>query len=56
MEIEVSASGWSLVQRNNTECDVSEYDREASIKRRLWPKRGCRTIEREREIDLFSRK
>jgi hypothetical protein len=28
--VEVSATGWSLVQRSPTECGVSEYDREAS--------------------------
>jgi hypothetical protein len=34
-KVEISASGWPLVQRNPTECDVSsEYDREASIMRR----------------------
>jgi len=30
-QIEVSASGWSLVQRSPTECGVSERDRAASI-------------------------
>jgi len=29
-QAEVSGSGRSLVQRNPTDCDVSEYDREAS--------------------------
>jgi hypothetical protein len=38
---QVSASGWSLVQRSPTECGVSECDREASIMRRPWPTRGC---------------
>jgi hypothetical protein len=33
----VSASGFSLVQRNPTEFGVSECDREASIMRRPWP-------------------
>jgi hypothetical protein len=33
-QVEVSASGLLLVQRSPTECDVSEYDREASIMRR----------------------
>jgi hypothetical protein len=28
--VEVSATGWSLVQRSPTECGVSECDREAS--------------------------
>ena len=27
-EVEISASGRSLVQRSPTECDVSQYDRE----------------------------
>jgi hypothetical protein len=40
-QVEVSASGWSLVQRNPVECGVSECDREASIMRRPWPTRGC---------------
>jgi hypothetical protein len=38
---EVSASGWSLVQRIPTECGVSEYDREDSIMRRHWPTGVC---------------
>jgi hypothetical protein len=29
-EVEVSATGWSLVERSPTECGVSECDREAS--------------------------
>jgi hypothetical protein len=32
-QVEVSASGLSLVQRSPTACGVSEYDREASIMR-----------------------
>jgi hypothetical protein len=40
-QAEVSASGWSLVQRSPTECGVSECDREASIMRGPWPARGC---------------
>jgi hypothetical protein len=38
--VEVSASERSLVQRSHTECDVSEYDREASIMRRAWSTGG----------------
>jgi hypothetical protein len=38
---ELSASGWSIVQRNPTECGVSECDHEASITRRPWPTRDC---------------
>jgi hypothetical protein len=30
-QVEVSATGWSLVQSNTTECGVSECDREASV-------------------------
>jgi hypothetical protein len=40
-QVEVSATGRSLVQRSPTECGVSECDREASIVRRPWPIRGC---------------
>jgi hypothetical protein len=40
-QVEVSASGWSLVQRSPTECGVSECDREASTVRRPWSTRGC---------------
>jgi hypothetical protein len=39
-QVEVSVSGWSLVQRSPTECGVSEWDREASAIRRSWPTRG----------------
>jgi len=44
---EVSASGWSLVQRFPTECGISECDREASTTRRPWPiGGGCATRDR----------
>jgi hypothetical protein len=43
-QVEVSATGWSLVKRSPTDCDVSECDREASIMRRPRPPRGCRVI------------
>ena len=33
-QVEVSATGRSLVQRSPTECGVSEYDHEVSIMRR----------------------
>jgi hypothetical protein len=42
-QVEVSASGWSLVQRSPTECD-----REASIMSRPWPTRGCCTMKKKR--------
>jgi hypothetical protein len=41
-QIEVPSSGRSPVQRNPTECGVSECDREASILRRPW---STRTVE-----------
>jgi hypothetical protein len=41
-KVEVSASGWSLVQRSPTECGVlTECDHKSSIMRSLWPPRGC---------------
>ena len=43
-QVEVFATGRSLIQRNLTECGVSECDREASIMRRPWPTRGCRAM------------
>jgi hypothetical protein len=39
-QVEVSASGLSLVQRSPTDCGVSECDRESSTMRRLWPTGG----------------
>jgi hypothetical protein len=38
-QVEVSESGWSLVQRSPTECGVC--DRAASILGRPWPTGGC---------------
>jgi hypothetical protein len=40
-QVEVSASGWSPVQRIPTDCGVSECYREAWMKRRAWPTRCC---------------
>ena len=40
-QVEVSASGWSLVQRSPTDCGVSECDHEALKMRRPWPTGGC---------------
>jgi hypothetical protein len=31
---------------------VSECDREASISRRPWPTRGCRTVEENKAINV----
>ena len=43
-QVELSASGWSLVQRSSTDCGVSERDNNSSIMRRHWPIRGCCTV------------
>jgi len=40
-QVEVSATGRSLIQRNPYECGASECDREASVMRKPWPTRGC---------------
>jgi hypothetical protein len=48
-QVEVSASGRSLVQRSPTECDVSEHDREFSIMRRRSLTRGCCAMREESE-------
>ena len=44
IEVGVSASDGSLVQKSSTEFGVSECDREDSTMRRPWPTRGCRTM------------
>ena len=48
-QVEVSASGWSLVQRSPTEYGVSECDRESSIMKRPWPTRGWSTMVKKNE-------
>jgi hypothetical protein len=53
-QVEVSVSECSLVHRSPTECDVSEYDREASVMRRTWPTRGCCATEKN-NISIVSR-
>jgi hypothetical protein len=45
-QVEVSASSWSLVLKNPTECSTSECDREVSIMRRSCPTRGCCAMEK----------
>ena len=45
-QAEVSATGWSLVQRDPTECGVSECDHETSIMKRPWSTRGCCAMEK----------
>ena len=39
-QVEVSVSGWSLVQRSPTECGASECDHEPSTMRRPWSSRA----------------
>jgi len=45
-QIQLSASGRSLVLNSPAECHVSECDLEASIMRRLWPTRDRCAMER----------
>jgi len=40
--VEVSAPGWSSVQRSPTECGVSEC--ESLTSRRPWPAGGCSAV------------
>jgi hypothetical protein len=51
-QVEVSASGWSLVQRSSTKCRVSECDPEASMMTSPWPTRGCCTIGKKKKEDI----
>ena len=45
-QVDVSATGASLVQRSPTECGVSNCDSETSIMRKSWPTRDrCATEE-----------
>ena len=53
-QVEVSVSGWSLVQRSPTECGVSECDHEASIMRGPWYTGGCCVTEEKSYIDRIS--
>jgi hypothetical protein len=54
-QVQVCASGWSLVQRCPIDCRVSEFDREASIMMRSWPIRGCRAIKKSRHFIYVSK-
>jgi hypothetical protein len=53
-QVEVSALGWSFVQRSPTECGVFECDSEASIMRRPWPTRGCCAIGKKKMVGEIS--
>jgi len=53
-QVEVSASGWSLVQMSPTECGVSECDHEFSTMRRPWPTGGCcAMVKKKNENEAF---
>jgi len=52
---EVSATGWSLIQRNPTEFGVSDCDHEASTMKRPWPTRGCHAMEKTLDTSSPSR-
>jgi hypothetical protein len=52
-QVEVSASGWSLVQRSPTECGVSECDREASTMTEPWPIRAVEPV-KEAESNILT--
>jgi hypothetical protein len=45
-QVKVSETDWSLVQWSPTECGVSEYNPEASKRRKPRSTRGCRATER----------
>ena len=47
-QLEVSASGWSLVQRSPTECGVPEWDHEASVMLKPWSTWDCRAMTKQR--------
>ena len=51
-QVEVSATVRSLVQSSPTECDVSEYDLEASTMRRPRPTRAVELWEKEWGVKL----
>ena len=52
-QVEVSASGLSLVQRSATECGVSKWVWSWSLKMRSpWPTGGCCAMERKKKIFL----
>jgi hypothetical protein len=48
-QVEVSASGWLLIQRSPTDCGVSEFDRESLTSRRPWLTGGCCTVVKKKE-------
>jgi hypothetical protein len=51
LSVEVSATGWSLVQRSPTDCGVSVIVKPRQM-RRPRPPRGCRAI-RKKNIYIY---
>jgi hypothetical protein len=51
-QVEVSATGRSLVQMSPTRCVVSDCDREVSIMRRFWPSGGG-TVGQQQKIGIL---
>jgi hypothetical protein len=51
-QVEVSATGWSLIQGSPTECGVSECDREASTMRRPWPAKAVKPLKKKLTNEL----
>jgi hypothetical protein len=53
-QVDVSVSGWSLVQRSPTECGVSKVcDPEASTMRWPSPPRGCQAIGKKKKKEYL---
>ena len=44
---------WSLVKGSPTECSMFECDSEASMRKRPWPTRGCRAIEKRKLVSFI---
>ena len=58
-QVQFYACSWSLLQRNSTECGVSEWDREVTTMHRSWLTRGCHTTNKitvRKSIKLWQRK
>jgi hypothetical protein len=55
-QVEVSATGWSLVQRSPTECGVSKVWSWSVEMRRPRPLRGCRAVVKKIMYSIHHRK
>ena len=51
VQVQISATSRSLVQRIPTECSVSECDHEASTIRRPWSTRGCSAMGKKKYLN-----